>query len=80
MHIAKTTSRISNVSRVTKRERQILNLLSEGYSSKEIGSRLYISPFTVETHKRNLMTKFNARNIVHLAVTAERHGINKSGL
>lgn len=77
MHITETASLASTVSRVTKRERQILNLVSEGYSSKEIGSRLYISPFTVETHKRNLMTKFNARNIVHLAVTAERHGFNK---
>lgn len=59
----------------TKRERQILTHLCEGYSSKEIGATLFISPHTVETHKRNLMAKLRARNTVHLAIIAERQGL-----
>ena len=58
----------------TPREIQILKKLAEGYSSKEIGKSLFISQFTVETHKRNLITKMKARNTVHLAILAERSG------
>jgi len=58
----------------TRREKEILIKLCEGYSSKEIGNALFISPHTVETHKRNIMTKLRARNMVHMAVMAERHG------
>ena len=77
MHITESSIHHSTISHVTKRERQILQLLSEGYSSKEIGSRLFISPFTVETHKRNLMVKMNARNVIHLVVLSERLGYNR---
>ena len=59
----------------TKREKEVLFKLCEGYSSKEIGATLFISQHTVETHKRNLMFKLRARNTVHLAVLAERHGL-----
>ncbi len=58
----------------TQREKEILIKLSEGFSSKEIGASLFISQHTVETHKRNLMYKLQARNTVHLAVLAERQG------
>ena len=58
----------------TPRELEILKKLAEGYSSKEIGKSLFISQFTVETHKRNLITKMKARNTVHLAILAERSG------
>lgn len=63
------------LTKVTRREKEILFNLSEGFSSKEIGARLFISAHTVETHKRNLMAKLNARNTVHLAVLAERKGL-----
>ncbi len=62
-------------SHITQREKEILSLVCDGYSSKEIGSKLYISPHTVESHKRNLMAKYAARNTVHLAVLAERYQI-----
>ena len=61
--------------KVTMREKQILFNLCEGFSSKEIGHKLFISPHTVETHKRNLMSKLNARNTVHLAVLAIKKGL-----
>jgi len=59
----------------TKREKEVLFKLCEGFSAKEIGASLFISQHTVESHKRNLMFKLRARNTVHMAVLAERHGL-----
>ena len=71
---------LREVSHITQREKEILSLLCDGYSSKEIGSKLFISPHTVESHKRNLMTKYAARNTVHLAVMVERQGLNNKSM
>ena len=60
---------------VSKREKQILNLLAHGYSSKEIATELYISEHTAMTHRKNLIQKFNAKNTVHLVSIAFRHEI-----
>jgi len=59
----------------SQRELQILEKICDGLTAKEIGKDLYISPGTVETHKRNLLLKLNARNTVELAVRAVRLGI-----
>ncbi len=52
--------------KVTKREQQILQLISVGKTSSEIASVLFISIITVETHRRNLLQKFNAKNMIEL--------------
>ncbi len=62
-------------SQPSRRELEILERLVQGYTAKEIGGQLYISQGTVETHKRNLLLKLNARNTVDLAVRAVRSGI-----
>ncbi len=59
----------------SRRELQILSKICEGLTAKEIGGELFISQGTVETHKRNLLLKLNARNTVDLAVRAVRDGI-----
>lgn len=59
----------------SRRELQILSKICEGLTAKEIGSALYISQGTVESHKRNLLLKMEARNTVDLAVKAVRQGI-----
>jgi DNA-binding CsgD family transcriptional regulator len=51
---------------ITKRERQVLDLLAEGLTAKEIACRLFISETTVITHKKKLKEKFNARNTAEL--------------
>lgn len=51
---------------ITAREREILQLIVEGYTSKEIADNLYISPRTVDTHRANLMEKLELRNIAEL--------------
>jgi DNA-binding NarL/FixJ family response regulator len=60
---------------LSTREREILQLLAENKSNKEIASRLAISVRTVETHRRSIMQKLNANSIVELVHYAIRNGI-----
>ncbi|MDF2656447.1 MAG: response regulator transcription factor [Bacillota bacterium] len=55
------------------REREVLKLLAEGYSNKEISDMLAISVKTVETHRANIMRKNNFRNITELVLYAARN-------
>lgn len=60
---------------LTKREIEILKLIAEGYSNTEIGSMLYISPRTVDTHRTNIMKKLNVKNIAGLIKYAIQAGL-----
>lgn len=51
---------------VTRREQEVLALLAQGLSSVEIGTQIFISPATVESHRRNLLKKFNVANVAAL--------------
>jgi two-component system sensor histidine kinase TtrS len=55
---------------LTKRERQVLDLIAKGLSSKEIAQSLKISPKTVEFHRANLLKKFEARSSTQLVALA----------
>ncbi|MDN4166208.1 response regulator transcription factor [Cytophagales bacterium LB-30] len=48
---------------LSEREKEILQLLCEGLAPKEIGEKLFLSPRTVETHKTNIMQKFNVNTV-----------------
>jgi DNA-binding NarL/FixJ family response regulator len=52
--------------RLTTRELEVLHLLSVGKSSKQIGDSLQISCRTVETHRANVMRKFNVHSVTEL--------------
>ncbi len=52
--------------RVTSRERQVLELLSNGHSSTEIASTLYLSTHTVNDHRKNLKWKLDAKNVAQM--------------
>ena len=60
---------------LTRREREVLKLIAEGYSSPEIAERLVLSPRTVETHRANIMRKLELRSTADLIRYAIRHGI-----
>ncbi len=60
---------------LSPRERQVLQLLAEGKSSKDIASRLELAVPTVETHRRQIMDKLNLRTIAELTKYAIREGI-----
>jgi len=56
------------------REFDVLRAIAQGLTSKEIAEKLYISENTVEAHRKNLYTKFGARNIADLIVKAIARG------
>jgi two-component system response regulator NreC len=60
---------------ISPREKEILNLLAKGYSSKEIADQLFISPSTVHTHRSNLMAKLGLKNRRELTQFARDHGL-----
>lgn len=60
---------------VTHRERDVLRLLSLGYTNGEISDKLNISEHTVKTHRKNVMTKTNAKNTAQLVAICIRQGI-----
>ncbi|MGD9143827.1 MAG: response regulator transcription factor [Dehalococcoidia bacterium] len=60
---------------LTEREREILKLLAEGFSSQEIADMLVITRKTVEGHKTNLMAKLGIHNKIDLVKYALRRGI-----
>ena len=61
--------------RITKRELQILDLLSRGMSSNEIAAELFISHNTVDFPRRQLLKKTDSKNIADLIGNAYRLGI-----
>jgi two-component system, NarL family, response regulator NreC len=63
---------------LTSREREILQLLVEGNSNKDIAGRLNVSPHTVETHRRNLQDKLNLHSFAELILYAVRKRIISS--
>jgi DNA-binding NarL/FixJ family response regulator len=60
---------------LSPRERQVLQLIAEGRSSKEIASRLDIALPTVESHRRQIMDKLNIRTVAELTKYAIREGL-----
>lgn len=60
---------------LTRREREILKLVAEGYKNKEIASDLFISVKTVEKHRANLMEKLNLHNVQSLTKYAIEKGL-----
>ncbi|HEX7476144.1 MAG TPA: response regulator transcription factor [Dehalococcoidales bacterium] len=60
---------------LTTREREVLQLTAQGLTNAEIGSRLFISPRTVETHRTNLMRKLELHNHSQLIQFAIQNGI-----
>lgn len=62
---------------LTEREEEVLQLLAEGYSQKEVAYKLYISYHTMVTHKNNIQRKLNAKSCFQLGVLAERYKLIK---
>lgn len=60
---------------LTAREVEVLALIAKEYTNQEIADRLFISPHTVVTHRRNLLQKFNAKNTAGLVNQASRYGM-----
>lgn len=59
----------------SKREIQILKLISEGFTSSEISEKLFIAVLTVKKHRQNIMDKTDCKNIAHLINECTLHGL-----
>jgi len=57
-------------SRITTREVEIIRLISNEYSSREIANLLYISMETVKTHRKNIRKKLNVKNVAGIVRVA----------
>jgi len=62
---------------LTTREIEVLDLLSQGFNSKEIATKLFISANTVEYHRKQLLRKTSSNNTAHLIGNAFRQGLLK---
>lgn len=61
---------------LTKKELEVLRLLSMGHNTKKVAELLFVSPITIMTHKRNLMQKLNIHSIVGLVKYAYDNHLN----
>jgi two-component system response regulator NreC len=65
----------SAYSLLSPREREVLQLMAEGKTTKEIADRLHVSVKTVETHRQQIMTKLEIRSVAELTKYAIREGL-----
>jgi DNA-binding NarL/FixJ family response regulator len=73
--VANFSQKKGNVEHISSREREIIQLLSEGNSNKDIAQLLNLSLKTVETHRSNIMHKLSFKNITDLVLYAVRNHI-----
>ena len=65
----------SDLPLLTRREVEVLKLIADGLTNQEIAEKLFISSWTVDSHRKNLLLKFNAKNTAILVKTAVTSGI-----
>ncbi len=76
---AKEPTTVNGLDELTDREREVLALVAEGLSNKEIGDRLVVSPATAKTHVSRTMGKLHARDRAQLVVIAYESGLTRPG-
>ena len=72
--VARGRSDAHTAVRMTPREREVINLISEGLSNREIAERLHIATYTVRSHVRNVMEKLMLHTRLQIAAYAHRDG------
>lgn len=70
-----SATELKGIPALTKREKEILHLISEGITTAGIAEQLSLSPLTVETHRRNLLQKFDVKNVAALIKIAVQQGL-----
>ena len=68
-------SDLKSIPRLTRREKEILKLLIEGKSTQQISDELFLSYLTTQTHRRNLLYKFQVKNVAELVSFALKNGL-----
>jgi len=62
---------------LSKREKEVLSYLCQGYTNAEIAEKLFLSSKTVEGHRANLLSKTGTKNSAHLVMFSIKNGILK---
>lgn len=75
VHVMRKQNVTESYDLLTEREREVLHLLAEGKSNKETAAVLNLSPYTVDTHRTNLMQKLGLHNTAEIVLYAVRHAI-----
>lgn len=70
-----SVTELKGLPQLTKREKEILHLISDGMTTASIAAQLSLSPLTVETHRRNLLQKFEVKNVAALIKVAVQQGL-----
>lgn len=68
-------SELKDTPQLTRREKEILHLIADGKTTPDIAQQLSLSPLTVETHRKNLIQKFQVRNMAALIKIAAQQGL-----
>jgi DNA-binding NarL/FixJ family response regulator len=68
-------SQSSYIPKITRREKEVLSLITEEFTTKEIAEKLFISIATVETHRLHLLSKFGVKNTAGLVKVAIQKGL-----
>jgi DNA-binding NarL/FixJ family response regulator len=66
-------SSIPDLPMLTAREKEILGLIAEGYTNPQIAEKIFLSSFTVDSHRKNLLAKLNVKNTATLIKLAVEH-------
>lgn len=70
-----TLSQMGKTPVLTSREKEVLSLIAEGFTNSQIAEKLFVSPYTVDSHRKNLLTKFEVGNTAGLIKLAAKHGL-----
>jgi len=70
-----TSGTTDNQANLTKRELEIISLIAKEFTTQEIADKLFISARTVETHRKNILSKTHAKSIIGLLKFVEQKGI-----
>jgi DNA-binding NarL/FixJ family response regulator len=73
-----TNSKAETLDALTGREREVLQLVAEGHTTKDIAKTLQLSPKTVDSHREHIMEKLGIRNVAGLTKYAIREGLTTS--
>lgn len=69
-----TSGGLTQLPKMTRREKEILKLAAEGLTIGQIADKLFISPYTVESHRKNLMNKFEVNSVAAAIKLAGQYG------
>jgi DNA-binding CsgD family transcriptional regulator len=76
MEVALSLRKHSNeMPMITRREKEVLQLIAEGFTNAEMATKLFISVPTINTHRKSLLEKFDARNTAILIGKATKQGL-----